>query len=266
MAVAGCSRPVASATDALVQQYHIDLEKIVSAASDAEKSKLQTLANLMRVFYEIVSAVPAIIATISIFLSLVRKIYNRGGRATPELSKWKDQLDKLVETLKKERSGEAKMSDIVSVIEAISAGVGLIDKLYDQISAVLKSGNPPSVPAQHRQIISMEGESLVAKSANKVVKEITAAELATKLTPQQQMHIKVLEESMRNNYSIWAAVYPSLALETNPISKAKVSQQLREIIKDMKNDLSAILDFLRKCGFTLDDHYEEIRNLVSQVN
>ena len=83
-----------------------------------------------------------------------------------------------------------------------------------------------------------------------------------KLPESTLRHIKVLEESMENHYSIWASVYPQLALAVDPIVKAKIEQQLKGVIKDMKRDLEGILNFIEQSGLYLDDHYIHIRNLV----
>lgn len=80
------------------------------------------------------------------------------------------------------------------------------------------------------------------------------------------MHIKVVpEQSMENHYSIWAAVYPQLALAVDPIMKAQTEQRLRGIINGMKSDFDGILQFLLDSGLHLDDHYTHIRNVVKQA-
>jgi hypothetical protein len=67
---------------------------------------------------------------------------------------------------------------------------------------------------------------------------------------------------MENHYSVWAAAYPQLALETNIVAKARTEQQLKGIIASMKPDMDGILQFLLDSGLHLDDHYMHIRSVV----
>jgi len=112
--------------------------------------------------------------------------------------------------------------------------------------------------------IEEEGDAIVSKSYGHVSKRITAQDLQH-LPEVQLRHIQVLEQSMNNHYSIWAAVYPQLALAIDPIAKARTEQQLKGIIASMKTDLDGILNFLVSCGLQLDDHYMNIRNVVQSV-
>lgn len=157
--------------------------------------------------------------------------------------------------------------DIAAITAAISAAtgaVGLIDKIADQVERFLTRKPQPAVPKEHRMMIERKDSAIVVQSHGQTIQKITANDLQ-KLPESHVRHIKVLEQSMENHYAVWEAVYPQLALETNPISKARLEQQLKGIIRDMKGDLNAILDFLTQCGVILDDHYLHIRDLVNQV-
>jgi hypothetical protein len=153
---------------------------------------------------------------------------------------------------------------ITAAIGAASAGVGLIDKIGDQITRFLGKKSEPAVPTEHRASITREGDDIVQKHHGVEHERITASDLQ-KLPEAQLRHITVHEKSMENHYSIWAAVYPQLALAVDPIAKAKTEQQLKGIIVDMKKDLVAILDFLTDAGLDLDDHYRHIRDVVSEA-
>jgi len=156
------------------------------------------------------------------------------------------------------------MVDIATITAAIGAAtsaVGLIDKIADQIIRFLTKRPEPVVPKEHRLKIEKEGDAIVSKYHGQEAQRITAQDLQ-KLPEATLRHIKVLEQSMENHYSIWAAVYPQLALAVDPIAKAKIEQQLRGIIAGMKGDLEGILNFLEQSGLHLDDHYMHIRDLV----
>jgi len=157
-----------------------------------------------------------------------------------------------------------ELATVTAAISAATAAVGLIDKMADQIMRFVKGEAEPSVPPEHRLKIEKEGNAIVSKSHGQVSQRISAEDLQ-RLPEAKLRHIQVLEQSMNNHYSIWAAVYPQLALAIDPIAKARTEQQLKGVITDMKIDLDGILNFLVSCGLQLDDHYMQIRSVVQSV-
>lgn len=153
---------------------------------------------------------------------------------------------------------------VTAAIGAVTSAIGLIDKIADQVEHFITKGKEPMVSKQHRMSFEREGNAIVSKYQGKKRQKITAKELQ-KLPEATLRHIQVLEHSMENHYSIWSAVYPQLALAIDPIAKAKVELQLRDVIAGMKVDLDGILDFLKQSGFYLDDHYQHIRSLVKSA-
>jgi hypothetical protein len=159
------------------------------------------------------------------------------------------------------------MIDIVTVTTAIGAAtsaVNLFDKIADQIERFISKSSEPSVPKEHRMKIEELEGAIVSKFHGQEHQRITADDLK-KLPELQLRHISVLEKSMENHYRIWVKIYPELALIDSPVQKAKVEQQLENIIRNMKGDFEGILSFLESCGLHLDDHYMHIRHLVRQV-
>lgn len=153
---------------------------------------------------------------------------------------------------------------LIAVIEAAMAGLGLIDKIGDQVSRFLTKSEDPIIPVKHRAKIERDGDAIVQKRHGVEYQRITADDLQ-KLPEDALRHIKVLEQSMENHYAVWATVYPQLALEVDPIAKARTEQQLRGIIVAMKGDLVGILDFLSQAGLELDDRYSHIRDAVARA-
>ncbi len=156
------------------------------------------------------------------------------------------------------------LTTISAAIAAAASAVGLFDKIADQVERVLTNRSEPSVPKEHRMQVQGTGTEIVSKSYGQVIQTITAQDLA-KLPEAQLQHITVLEKSMQNHYEVWAQVYPQLALMADPVSQARVNQQLKGIVVGMKGDLDGILSFLESCGLHLDDHYMHIRHLVNQA-
>lgn len=155
-----------------------------------------------------------------------------------------------------------EIATVTAAIAAATSGVGLIDKIADQIERFMTKQPEPSVPKEHRMKIERDGDAIVSKYNGQENQKVTAEEMQKKMSEASLRHIKVLEQSMDNHYSVWAAVYPQLALSIDPIAKAKTEQQLRGVIRSMKGDLDGILGFIEESGLNLDDHYMHIRNLV----
>ena len=151
---------------------------------------------------------------------------------------------------------------VTAAIGAATAGVELIDMISDQVERFLTKRDASSVPVEHRAHITREGTDIVLKNHGIEFQRIAAKDLEATLPEAQLRHIKVLESSMENHYSIWSSVYPDLALAVDPVAKAKTEGQLRNIVADMKADLVGILDFLEAAGLTLDDHYLHVRDVV----
>lgn len=149
-------------------------------------------------------------------------------------------------------------------VEAASSAVDLIDQMADQVERFVTGTHETGVPRRHRMQIQAENGKLVSRQHGHLLQAIGPQELAG-LPASQLRHIKVLEQSMENHYSVWAAVYPQLGAMDSPVQKARVEQQLQDVIRSMRDDLDSVLGFLESCGLLLDDHYMHIRHLVRQV-
>ena len=152
---------------------------------------------------------------------------------------------------------------ITAALGAAASAVGLFDKIADQIERFITKRPEPVVPVEHRMRIESTDEGIVASMHGSPVKTITAADLQD-LPDNQLRHIMTLEKSMEGYYKVWESVYPQLATIDSLIQKAKVEQQLGNLIQSMKSDLDRILSFLESCGLYLDDHYQHIRELVRE--
>ena len=156
------------------------------------------------------------------------------------------------------------LATITAAITAATSGVGLIDKIADQVDRFLSKRPEPTVPKEHRMQIAKEGDAIVSRYHGQEHQRITGQDLQ-KLPEATLRHVKVLEQSMENHYAIWAAVYPQLAIAVDLIAKAKTEQQLKGVIVGMKGDLDGILSFLEEAGLHLDDHYLHIRDVVKSA-
>lgn len=154
------------------------------------------------------------------------------------------------------------IATVTAALAAASSAIGLFDKIADQVERFITKEPEPSTPPEHRMKIEGSGDKIVATDHSREVWVITGADLE-KLPAEQLRHITVYENSMQKHYGVWASVYPTLATLDSPVQKARVEQQLGQVIKDMKKDLEGILGFIESSGMYLDDHYMHIRDLVS---
>ena len=69
---------------------------------------------------------------------------------------------------------------------------------------------------------------------------------------------------MTNNYNIWRKVYPQLPLEVDPVKKAKLKKQIKEINRDMCKDLNNIMNYLEKAGIDIRYKYKQIEYICTQ--
>ena len=151
---------------------------------------------------------------------------------------------------------------ITAAITAASAGIDLINKIADKVIPFFTGSQPAK--KEHRLSIEGEGDKIVAREHGREVKVITGADL--KNLPSNMLdHIQVYEKSAQKKYDLWKKVYPQLDASTDPIVNAKVEQQLRGIVANMKNDLDGILRFLETAGIQLDDHYLQFRDEIQQT-
>lgn len=146
-------------------------------------------------------------------------------------------------------------------IETVTGAIALFDKLYPRIVQIIqgREPRPPSIK------IERAGEEIVATSdGGTPLKRVTYNELVQKLPPEGIKHIRMFEQSMQNYSDQIESVYPQLAL-LPPIEKAQTQARLRQMTVNIKADLLGILDFIKKLGFDLDDHYGVAWNLVNQL-
>jgi hypothetical protein len=161
------------------------------------------------------------------------------------------------------RNAMVDPATITAIIGTVSAAVGLVDKVTDSFIKY-KTGRGDPVPKEHRMKITAasDGKSLVGLEHGRETQRVTYDQLIVKMSNDDLRYIRALEKSMNVHFSIWEEVYPQLASESNPITKAKLKQQLDSIVDDMGNDLTKILGFVEMTGLYLDDHYQNIRHIA----
>jgi SepF-like predicted cell division protein (DUF552 family) len=151
---------------------------------------------------------------------------------------------------------------VLGVISATSAAVSLVDKIAD--SYLKFRGKISSVPEEHRAEIVASGDnkSLLMLSHGVEIQRLTYQQLTARLNEGDLSYIRSLERSINTHKTVWEEAYPQLASESNPVTKAKVRNQLNDVANEMGSDLTKILNFVEKLGVHLDDHYIAVRDIA----
>jgi hypothetical protein len=145
-----------------------------------------------------------------------------------------------------------------SLMTSLSFAVDSFDRLSDEIEAAITNNPQPVGAHAHRFIIRRFGNGVVAYQKMQEFSE----EHFAQLPPEVRRQIRTYRRSMKALEKDWEAIKRNQA--TSPIDPQVREKQLA-LIKAMKGDLIGIVDVLERAGFYLDDHYLNVRSLVSQL-
>ena len=109
--------------------------------------------------------------------------------------------------------------------EQTLSSLGTTLEVVDKVSTDLQQTNniKPEREA-HLEVTSKTGGGVInVKEGDQIVETITADKLA-RLGVDSHRLIKVYEKSIVYYYNIWTEVYPTLAIENDPISKARIRE------------------------------------------
>lgn len=152
-----------------------------------------------------------------------------------------------------------------SLIDLTVSGINLFDKVAGQVvKFIRKTPDDAGPPKGHQFKVGGKNEEINVESHGRVIQTITAEDLKN-LPPEAYTHIKTLEKSLKQHYSLWSRIYPHRN-DGSVTENAKVDLELEKLVTEMKGDLLGIIDFLRKIGVHLDDHYLNYRDVIEQYD
>lgn len=140
----------------------------------------------------------------------------------------------------------------------LGRATGMLDDMWSDIATVL-TDRQRRTPEQYRIRFVNKGLDLFLTQRGKKMKRITARQLRKKLSASELDYIETLERSMEVNRAIWKKEYPKRV-----ISRAS-KQRVKRAVAAMAEDLKGVLRMLEAAGFWLDDHYLEVRRIVSET-
>lgn len=143
-----------------------------------------------------------------------------------------------------------------STAASIGAAFEGLDRISDEITATIKNVPVRQEAHPYGFLIQRMGNSIVAYARMKV---ITGQQL-DQLPERQRVLVKQYERSMERLVHDW------MKLKGGKGSSVRDERERDlELLRKTKDDLVGLLDFLQGLGIYLDDHYQEVRALVSQL-
>lgn len=170
-------------------------------------------------------------------------------------------------------SGDRPMIELAvagAAIKIIADSVGLVDRFY----AIYKNSRVKISEGEAAPVVSASlGESIIAsadgKSLTHIVfgnqkKLIKIEELANVLNHEDVLYIETLDKKLKSQLAIWASI--NKQIDTAGISEqARLEQNLDESKIKMREILTKILTFVEKIGFSFDNHYKSVREIVNSL-
>ena len=181
-----------------------------------------------------------------------------------------EEVEKLRKDSNYKRKGKENLEIAVKKEQAqpeqTLSSLGTTLEVVDKVSTDLQQTNniKPEREA-HLEVTSKTGGGVInVKEGDQIVETITADKLA-RLGVDSHRLIKVYEKSIVYYYNIWTEVYPTLAIENDPISKARIRQQLNNIVESMCLDWHKITHYLKDIEIDLTAKYPEIEYICKQA-
>lgn len=139
---------------------------------------------------------------------------------------------------------------------SIGAALEGLDRISDEITATIKNVPVEQQVQPYRFLIRRMDDSIVAYQRMNV---ITGQQL-DQLPKRQRDLVKGYERAMRRLVRDWEGLKSTGA----PTGQDEREREL-ELLRTTKHNLVGLLDFLQGLGIYLDDHYREVRALVSRL-
>ena len=161
------------------------------------------------------------------------------------------------------RHRDASNAEVSQMVASTTRAVAVLDCVSEDVASLVTDEPLPPTPRRHTAEIDGSGIELVVRHHGQVSQTLTAADL-NRLPRDLLRYITVLEKSLEKQFAVWEEVRPQLATMGDPVAKARVRQELREIAKNMEGDLAKLLDTLKSAGFYLSDHYLHLRSVIAK--
>jgi TIR domain-containing protein len=139
--------------------------------------------------------------------------------------------------------------------EALAHASELVDEVWSRAEPAYTE-QAARLPDEFKMRYRLEDDDIVARVQGVEQQRITRAEFEQRLTPGQLDYVLVLEKAMEVNLALWKQKHPTRVLDPGDRKLAD------RAVQAMGEDLAGVLDSLERAGLWLDDHYEDVRDVV----
>jgi hypothetical protein len=144
----------------------------------------------------------------------------------------------------------------------VAQTVAALDAVYPQLEAYSRSAEAVPDDRPRSLTAGQTGDSLTFKTRDgRVFQQITASDLAKLDLPSQQL-IRAHERAMNELFDRWTELYPKRIAADGAV-RDRARTELDKIKQDLCQELRSILDFLKRLGLYLDDHYAHIYQICT---
>jgi len=154
------------------------------------------------------------------------------------------------------------------IAQLTANAVGAFDKIFrGYLDFVKKEPSPPGVPQANLSYVNSPGtNSIIAKSLSTgaTYQTVTYEELRQRLGPNDRSYIETLSEAMDNYQRQWNSTYRAKSLAAPGPDIGRLEAILDNLAKEISEVLIRLLDFVKKLGLQLDDHYEAAMDIAQR--
>jgi hypothetical protein len=153
------------------------------------------------------------------------------------------------------RNGSANTS---VAMKAFSQAINLVNRLYAQVMSF--HHDAPEEHHQHSLDYQGLGDSIVTTYRTNVT-TLTADDLR-KLSDRQLRHISIFQEELEASYERWERLYRQRRHEL-PRTNPATTDQLRDVLADMRESLNRVYGFMRESNLDITDHYAMFESIIA---
>ena len=161
------------------------------------------------------------------------------------------------------RSGGAPLQADDKTIRALEASLGIVDRVYPEVKAVVRGEAVPSTGPYSAQA-SRQGDRIVVSHSGGDHSLVITGEDLKRLPASDRHFIEAVEGSMKALAREWAELFPKRN-SGDEAQREKTRSELQRLAGEMCADLQRVFNHLGSIGAVLDDHYAAMRSICHEA-
>ncbi len=160
------------------------------------------------------------------------------------------------------RSGGAPLQVDDKTIRALETNLGIVDRIYPEVKAVVRGEAVPSASPYSAQA-TRQGNQIIVSGPGGNTSVITSEDLK-RLSDSDQRFIEAMERSMKVLAKQWTELFPKRN-SGDAAHREKTEAELQRLASEICADLQRIFKHLRSIGAVLEDHYSAMRSICNEA-